>query len=253
MLLRPLAGPLRSFLVQPGTLTLHPFSSFRSSAPSHVKLSQMYTRHFRIFSPIMMGRRSSKIATRKTAQDMKKSKLYGKIGKLIVQAAKIGGPDPVSNTRLRDVLAQAKLVDCPKEIIERNLKKASDKQQADYTEITYECYGHGGTGFIIECLTDNPVITGIEVKQAVTKGGCKMADPGSVAFNFRRLACVFVTAPETAEEQVFDVATEAGAEDVVPARDEEDSFLGFRVLSKAEDFGTVAGSSNIRRPCSFSR
>lgn len=70
-----------------------------------------------------------------TAQDMKKSKLYGKIGKLIVQAAKVGGPDPVSNTRLRDVLAQAKLVDCPKEIIERNLKKASDKQQADYTEV----------------------------------------------------------------------------------------------------------------------
>lgn len=70
-----------------------------------------------------------------TAQDMKKSKLYGKLGKLIIQAAKHGGPDPASNTRLKDVLSQAKLVDCPKEIIERNLKKASDKQQADYTEV----------------------------------------------------------------------------------------------------------------------
>jgi transcriptional/translational regulatory protein YebC/TACO1 len=72
-----------------------------------------------------------------TAQDMKKAKLYGKIGKLIVQAAKIGGPDPMSNTKLKDVLAQAKLVDCPKEIIERNLKKASDKQQADYAEVGF--------------------------------------------------------------------------------------------------------------------
>jgi hypothetical protein len=66
---------------------------------------------------------------------MKKSKLYGKIGKLIVQAAKAGGADPASNMRLKEVLAQAKLADCPKDIVDRNLKKAVDKSQADYSEV----------------------------------------------------------------------------------------------------------------------
>lgn len=70
-----------------------------------------------------------------TAQDMKKAKLYGKIGKLIVQAAKAGGADPASNVRLKEVLAQAKLADCPKDIVDRNLKKATDKSQADYSEV----------------------------------------------------------------------------------------------------------------------
>jgi transcriptional/translational regulatory protein YebC/TACO1 len=71
------------------------------------------------------------------AQDLKKSKLYGKIGKLIVQAAKAGGADPASNMRLKEVLAQAKLADCPKDIVDRNLKNAVDKSQADYSEVRW--------------------------------------------------------------------------------------------------------------------
>ena len=69
-----------------------------------------------------------------TAQDGRKAKLYGKIGKLIVQAVKLGGPDAMANARLKDVLRQAQQADVPKDIIERNIKRASDKSQADYQE-----------------------------------------------------------------------------------------------------------------------
>ncbi len=116
-------------------------------------------RHFKVMPPVCMGRRSSKIATRKvrpaparcvttqsrlqgstyacmqTSQDARKAKLYGKIGKLIVQAVKAGGTDVVGNPRLKEVLKQAQQASIPKDIIERNIKRASDKSQADFQEV----------------------------------------------------------------------------------------------------------------------
>ncbi|KAK9812773.1 hypothetical protein WJX72_003451 [[Myrmecia] bisecta] len=184
-----------------------------------------------------MGRRSSKIATRKGAQDAQKAKRYGKIGKLIIQAVKAGGSDPQANTKLKEVLNQAKLVECPKDIIERNLKKATDKSQEDFKEVTYEAYGPGGTGFVMECLTDNVNRSATDVRNAVTRTGGKMADPGSVLFNFQRQGLVFV-APSAGEDEVFEAAMDAGADDVQPVKGEE-GCEGYKLLTSVEDFVDV--------------
>ncbi|KAL4433067.1 hypothetical protein ABPG77_006494 [Micractinium sp. CCAP 211/92] len=187
-----------------------------------------------------MGRRSAKIATRKNKADAAKAKLFGKIGKQIAQAVRQGGPDQVANARLREALAAAKVAQVPSDIIERNIKKASESK-ADYAEVTYEAYGLGGTGFVIECLTDNVNRSASDVKAAITKGGGKVADPGSVLFNFQRQGLVMIDASE-GEDQAFEAAMEAGAADVQPALDDDDKVVGYKVLTAVEDFGAVSSS-----------
>jgi hypothetical protein len=105
------------------------------------------------------------------------------------------------------------------DIIERNIKRASDKSQADYSEVVYEAYGPGGTGIIIECLTDNLNRTAGDVKSTITKAGCKVADPGSVMFNFQRQGLLVID--ESDEDAVFEAAMEAGADDIQPVFDED--------------------------------
>ncbi|KAI7844794.1 hypothetical protein COHA_001674 [Chlorella ohadii] len=187
-----------------------------------------------------MGRRSAKIATRKGKADAQKAKLYGKIGKQIAQAVRQGGPDQVANARLREALAAAKMAQVPTDIIERNIKRASESK-ADYAEVTYEAYGHGGTGFVIECLTDNVNRSASDVKAAITKAGGKVADPGSVLFNFQRQGLVMVDAAE-GEDKVFEAAMDAGASDMQPATDDDGNVVGFKVLTAVEDYGAVSSS-----------
>lgn len=193
-------------------------------------------------TPVCMGRRSAKIAGRKGKADAQKSKLYGKIGKQIAQAVRQGGPDTVANTRLREALAAAKLAQVPVDIIERNLKKASESK-ADFAEMTYEAYGIGGTGFVIECLTDNVNRSAADVKAAIAKGGGKVADPGSVLFNFQRQGLVMVDV-SVGEDKAFEAAMEAGAADFQPATDEDGTVTGFKVLTAVEDYGSVSSSLN---------
>ena len=155
-------------------------------------------------SAIVCGRRSAKIATRKGAQDLKKAKLYGKLGKLILASARQGGPDPVANPKLRDAVAAAKAAALPKEIIDRNIKKAGEKAGgADFSEVLYEAYGPGGskTGFIVEALTDNVNRTAAEVKTAIKSANGKVADGGSVRFGFDR-AGVVVLDPAAAGQRI---------------------------------------------------
>ncbi|KAI3428658.1 hypothetical protein D9Q98_007481 [Chlorella vulgaris] len=187
-----------------------------------------------------MGRRSSKIATRKGKADAQKAKLYGKIGKLVAQAVRLDGPDPVANTRLREALAAAKMAQVPVDIIERNIKRASESK-ADYAEVTYEAYGIGGTGFVIECLTDNVNRSVSDVKAAITKAGGKVADSGSVLFNFQRQGMIMVAADE-GEDRVFEAAMEAGAADIQQALEEDGKLAGFKVLTAVEDYGAVSSS-----------
>lgn len=159
----------------------------------------------------------------------------GKWGKLIAQEAR-SDPDPASNPRLKDIVAQAKAAQVPADIIDRNLKKGSESK-ADYQEMLYEAYGVAGTGFIIEALTDNVNRTAAEVRTAVTKAGGKMADSGSVLFNFSRTGLVMVDAEED-EDVVFDAAIDAGAQDV--QKEEEGSENeGYRVLTSLEDYAAV--------------
>ncbi|GFR51736.1 hypothetical protein Agub_g14110, partial [Astrephomene gubernaculifera] len=114
--------------------------------------------------PVEMGRRSAKIALRKGKSDAKKAKIYGRVGKKIIQLAKAGGADPTTNAALDTLLRQAKDLGVPKDVVERNLKRATDSKQGDYQAVTYEAYGPGGTGLVVFCLTDNLNRTASDVK-----------------------------------------------------------------------------------------
>ncbi|KAK9790317.1 hypothetical protein WJX73_002980 [Symbiochloris irregularis] len=189
-----------------------------------------------------MGRRSAKIAGRKGTQDARKAKIYSRICKTIIREAKAGGPDPVANVKLAAAMQQAKNAGVPKDAVTRNIAKASDKSQADFTEVTYEAYGAGGSGFIIDCLTDNPNRSAMEVRTVVTRSGAKMADPGSVAFGFKRCGVVAI-AGGADEEEVFDAAMEAGADDIQTVdpdeQEEGEASISFKVVSDAKEFGAL--------------
>jgi len=188
---------------------------------------------FRTAVPIMMGRRAAKIANRKGKTDAIRTKLYGKFGKQIISACKAGGSnDPGDNQQLKDVLKMARGAGVPKDLIERNLKNSSDDKQGDFELLTYEAYGLGGIGFVIESLSDNKNRTAADVRDIIRKGGGNMAESGSVMFNFERKGYVIVK--EADEEELFELALEAGAEDV-EARAEG----GYKVTTDFVTFGAV--------------
>ena len=153
------------------------------------------------------------------------------------RSVKKGGPSENSNATLAQVLQMAKLNNVPRDLIDRNIKKAQDKNQADYTEMTYEAYGLGGVGIVIDILTDNVNRSSASVRAAVNKAGCKMADPGSVLFNFKRCAAVVLSGGS--EDEVFAAATEAGAEDIQPR---EGDLPGWMVLWEVAAYGEVSSA-----------
>jgi YebC/PmpR family DNA-binding regulatory protein len=153
------------------------------------------------------------IKHRKGKADVKKGKIFSRIAKEIISATKLGGPDPKSNPRLRLALQKARIANMPNENIERNIKKASSADQADYHEITYELYGYGGVGLIIDVMTDNKNRISSEMRIATNKRGGTIASPGSVAFNFDRKGVIQIAKKNAIEDELFLAATEAGAED----------------------------------------
>lgn len=153
------------------------------------------------------------IKHRKGKSDAKKGKIFSRISKEIISAVKLGGPDAKSNPRLRLALTKARAANVPNDNIERLIKKASSADQADYSEITYELYGHGGVGLIVEIMTDNKNRTSSDMRIATNKRGGNIATPGAVAFNFERKGIVEIPKGEIVEDDLFLAATEAGAED----------------------------------------
>ncbi|XP_021715195.1 LOW QUALITY PROTEIN: probable transcriptional regulatory protein At2g25830 [Chenopodium quinoa] len=196
-------------------------------------------------SPLCMGRRSSKIATRKGAQDLKKAKLYAKIGKEVVSAVKKGGPNPASNTALAAVFKKAKELDVPKEIVERNIKKASEKGQEAFIEKVYEVYGYGGVGFVVEVSTDKVNRSVAAVREVVRDCGGKMADSGSVVFRFKRARVVNVKISDADKDQLLGIALDAGAEDVIEPSDNEDDSEEdqaeryYKIVCSAENYASI--------------
>lgn len=153
------------------------------------------------------------IKHKKERADSKKGKIFSRITKEIISAVKQGGPDPKSNAKLRLVLQKAKAANLPGENIERNIKKATSQDQADFFEITYELYGHGGVGIIVDAMTDNKNRTASDMRIATNKRGGSVASPGSVAFNFDRKGILQISKDSKTEEKLFTVALDAGAED----------------------------------------
>ncbi|KAL3500593.1 hypothetical protein ACH5RR_039686 [Cinchona calisaya] len=202
-------------------------------------------RKIRTFAPLCMGRRSCKIAGRKTAQDAKKTKLYSKIGKEVVSAVKKAGPNPVSNTALAALLEKVKELDVPKDIVERNIKRASEKGQEAYIEKFYEVYGYGGAGIIVEVLTDKINRSVAAIRGVLKDCGGKMADSGSIMFKFRRARVANIKVTDVEKDQLLSIALDAGAEDIIePSQDEDDSEEAmseryYKVVSSAENYSDI--------------
>lgn len=173
------------------------------------------------------------IKHRKAKADKVRGKLFSRIAKEIISAVKQGGPDPKSNTKLKIVLQKAKTNNVPQDNIERNIKKASAANQADYLEMTYELYGYGGVGIIAEIMTDNKNRISSDIRIATNKCGGTVATLGAVAFNFERKGIFQVLKKNALEEELFTLATENGAEDF----EQEDDF--FIITSAPEDFFKV--------------
>ena len=151
----------------------------------------------------------------KAVVDAKRGALFTKIGNQIAIAAR-SGTDPTMNPSLAMVLEKARLANMPKANIERAIARVEDKNAAALIEETYEAYGPGGVGIIIEVATDNKNRTMPEVRHTLEKNGGRMADPGSVMFQFTRKGVIFTKAKG---DEIMMAALDAGAEDVV---DEED-------------------------------
>ncbi len=153
------------------------------------------------------------IKRRKGKADLIKGKIFSRLVKEIISAVRLSGADPKNNAKLRLVIQKAKAANLPNENIERNIKKATSADQADFTEMTYELYGYGGVGIIAEVMTDNKNRISSDMRIATNKKGGTVATPGSVAFNFDRKGVIQVSKESAHEESLFTAATESGAED----------------------------------------
>lgn len=153
------------------------------------------------------------IKHRKGKADALKGKLFSRVTKEIISAVKQGGPDPKSNSKLRLVIQKAREANLPTENIERNIKKATSQDQADYTQMTYELYGYGGVGILVDVMTDNKNRISSEIRIATNKRGGTIANPGAVLFNFDKKGVIQVLQKNAKEDELFLAVTDAGAED----------------------------------------
>ena len=174
------------------------------------------------------------IQHRKGRQDEKRGRVWTRIIREIMVAARTGGGDLTANPRLRLAVDKAKAANMPADNIKRNIDKATGNLEGvSYEEIRYEGYGIGGAAIIVDTMTDNRVRTVAEVRHAFSKHGGNMGTEGSVAFQFKNCGQL-IFAPGTSEDKVMEVALDAGAEDVIA--DEEGAI---EVLTAPGDFEAV--------------
>ena len=159
------------------------------------------------------------IQHRKKAVDAKRGKIFTQINRVLTVAAKTGGGDPDANPALRLAIEKANAANMPKDNIERAIKKATgDLDGVTYEELKYEGYAPGGVAVMVDCLTDNRNRTVAEVRHAFTKYGGNLGTDGSVAYLFTKIG-VLHFAPGTPEDDVMEVALDAGADDVISGDD----------------------------------
>lgn len=174
------------------------------------------------------------IQHRKKAQDARRGKLFTRLIREIVVAAKAGGSDLDANPSLRTAVDKAKSQSVPKDPIERAIKRgAGELDGSDYEEIRYEGYGPAGIAFIVDCLSDNRNRTVAEVRHAFSKSGGNLGQSGSVAYMFSSMG-VLLYSPDHDEDTIMEAALEAGAEDVIV--DEDGSI---EVITAADEYVSV--------------
>ena len=174
------------------------------------------------------------IQHRKGRQDEKRGKIWTKLIKEITVAAKLGGGDIATNPRLRLAIDKAKDSNMPNDNVQRAIQRGTGSLEGvNYEEIRYEGYGMNGAAIIVDCLTDNRTRTVAEVRHAFNKNGGNMGAEGSVAFLFKHCGQMLFD-PGTSEDQLMEVALDAGAEDVITHDDGS-----FEVLTPVPDFTKV--------------
>ncbi len=181
------------------------------------------------------------IQHRKGKQDAARGKVFTKIVREIMVAARSGGGDPAGNPRLRLALDKAVAASMPKDNIERAIKKATGELEGvQYEEARFEGYGPGGVAVIVECTTDNRQRTVADVRHAFSKFGGNLGTDGSVAYLFSKVG-VLSFPPGSDEDRITEVAIEAGANDIVVYP--EDGSI--EVLTAPEDFAAVQAAMQV--------
>ena len=155
------------------------------------------------------------IMHKKEKTDLQRAKVFTKIGKEIAMAVRDGGPDPVSNGKLRDLIAKAKANNVPNDNIERTIKQASGADgNVNYEVIMYEGYGPSGVAVIVETTTDNRNRTGADMRHYFDKYGGNLGQTGCVSYMFEDKGVIVIDAEDIDEEKIMEDALEAGAEDI---------------------------------------
>lgn len=177
------------------------------------------------------------IKHKKGALDAKRGKLFTKFIKEITVAARTGGGDPEGNARLRKAIADAKAGNMPNDTIDRAVRRGTGEEEGvNYEEITYEGYGPGGVALLIESVTDNRNRTVAEIRHIFSKNGGNLAATGAVNWMFEKKGYITVPKSAKSEEELFEIVTDAGAEDL---RDDEENF---EIITSPSDFDTVLGA-----------
>jgi YebC/PmpR family DNA-binding regulatory protein len=174
------------------------------------------------------------IKHKKGALDAKRGKLFTKFIKELTVAARTGGGDPDANARLRKAISDAKAGNMPNDTIDRAIRRGTGAEEGvNYEEITYEGYGPGGVALLIEAVTDNRNRTVAEIRHMFSKNGGNLGESGSVGWLFEKKGYIVVEKAAKPEEELFDIAIEAGADDL---RDDEDNF---EIITSPESFEKV--------------
>jgi len=174
------------------------------------------------------------IKHKKGALDAKRGKLFTKLIKELTVAARTGGGDPEANARLRKAVSDAKAGNMPNDTIARAIRRGTGEEEGvNYDEITYEGIGPGGVAIIVEAMTDNRNRTVAEIRHAFSKYGGSLGVSGSQSWNFEKKGYIVVEKAAKSEDELFEIVTEAGAEDL---RDDEDNF---EIITAPENFEAV--------------
>lgn len=174
------------------------------------------------------------IKHKKGAIDAKRGKMFSKLIKELTVAARVGGGDPGGNPRLRKAIDDAKAINMPKDTMTNAIKRGTGEiAGVTIEDVTYEGYGPGGVAIFIETQTDNRTRTVAELRHIFTKNGGNLGESGSVAWMFQKKGTILIDRNAAGEEQLMELALEAGAEDV------NDDEVSWEIVTAPEDFATV--------------
>ena len=187
------------------------------------------------------------IQAKKGKADAARGKIFTKLGRELAVAAK-GNPNPSTNSKLADIIAKAKAANMPNDNIERSIKKAAGEVgDKDYKELTYEGYGVAGSALIITTLTDNNNRTAGDVRAIMSKHGGSLGTTGSVSYMFDNKGVIVVErTPDLSEDEITELAIEAGADDVVTEDDAYEIYTAVPAFSAARKFLEEKGLSFLQ-------